>query len=238
MTSGSTELGELLDAWFAGWTALRSYRTSFETGYHAALRLDRSGDWEYFISDPEPADFAVLAAKVAQAENRAVSVLGPDIHRYVAQGHAAGLGMLSASEQMMVARMEIQDNQDPFLGDPELTLKVDRMGGRRAASTCQARFSGTISRGGLVLASGKVAVYGDYAVFDQIETHADHRRRGYGRLLMQSLAASAKEYPVTTGLLLASTDGQRLYAKMGWRNVSAVTVLVPRARLERDMAAG
>lgn len=236
MTSGSTELAALLDAWFAGWTALRSYRTSFNTGYHSALRLDRSGDWEYFISDPAPADFAVLAAKVAEDDNRAMCVLGPDIHRYVRQAHAAGLGMLSASEQMMAVRMESQDNQDPFLGDPDLTLQVDRMGGRRAASTCQARFSGTIARGRLVLASGKVAIYGDYAVFDQIETHAAHRRRGYGRLLMQSLAARAKEYPVTTGLLLASTDGQRLYTKMGWSSVSAVTVLVPRARLEQDMA--
>lgn len=236
MTSGSTELDGLLDAWFTGWTALRSYRTSFDTGYHGALRLDRSGDWEYFICDPAAADFAVLAAHVAQAENRAMCVLGPDIHRYVKQAHAAGLGMLSASEQMMAVRMEAQDSQDPFLGDPELTLQVTRMGGRRAASACQARLSGTISRGRLVLASGKVAVYGEYAVFDQIETHPDHRRQGFGRLMMQSLAAHAKDYPVTTGLLLASTDGQRLYAKMGWHSVGAVTVLVPRARLERDMA--
>ena len=122
MRSGSTELEELLDAWFAGWTALRSYRTAFDTGYHAALRLDRSGDWEYFISDPDPAPFAVLAAKVAGSENQALSVLGPDIHRYVKQAHAAGLGMLSASEMMMMVRMESQDNQDPFLGDPDLQL--------------------------------------------------------------------------------------------------------------------
>lgn len=236
MTSGSTELEQLLDAWFAGWTGLRSYRTAFDTGHHAALRLDRSGDWEYFISDPAPAPFAVLAAEVAQSENRAMSVVGPDVHRYVKQAHAAGLGMLSTSEQMMMVGMESQDNQDPFLGDPDITLRVTRMGGRRTASACQARLSGSIVRGGTVLASGKVAIYGDYAVFDQIETHPGHRRRGYGKLLMQSLAARAKEYPVTTGLLLASTDGQRLYHKMGWRSVSAVTVLVPRARLEREMA--
>lgn len=222
-------------AWFTGWTALRSYKTSFDTGHPAALRLDRSGDWEYFICDPQPAPFAALAAVVARAPRRAMSVLGPDIHRYVAQAHLAGLGMLSASEQFMVVGMETQDNQDPFLGDPELSLRVTPMDGRHTASACQARYAMAIVRGDAVLASGTVAIYGDYAVFDQIETKAAHRRRGYGRLLMQSLSARAKEHPVATGLLLASTDGQRLYYKMGWRSISPVTVLVPRARLEAIM---
>lgn len=231
MTAGSTELEELLDAWFAGWTALRSYRTDFGTGYPAALRMDRSGDWEYFICNPEPAPFAMLAAQVVQSDRRALSVLGPDVHRYVRQAHEAGLGMLSVSEQMMMVGMETQDNQDPFLGDPDLDLQVRRIGGRRVASVCQARFAASIVQGSVTVASGKVAIYGDYAVFDQIETHAAHRRRGYGRALMQSLSARAKEFPVTTGLLLASTDGQRLYYKMGWRSISPVTVLVPRARL-------
>ncbi|GAA4655494.1 GNAT family N-acetyltransferase [Arthrobacter cryoconiti] len=236
MTSGSTELTELLDAWFAGWTALRSYRTSFDTGYHAALRTDRSGDWEYFICDPAPAPFAILAAEVVLAEQRALCVLGPDIHRYVKQAHAAGLGLLSTSEQLMTVRMDSQDSQDAFLGDPELVLNVSPLGGKRVASSCRARFAGSIVRGKTVLASGKVAVYGDYAVFDQIETHPSHRRLGYGRALMQSLTARAKEFPVTTGLLLASTDGQRLYYKMGWRSTTSVTVLVPRARLAKMAA--
>lgn len=233
MTSGSTDLEELLDAWFTGWTALRSYATTREGGYHAALRLDRSGDWEYFICDPEPQALALLAAVACQSADRALSVLGPDVHRYVKQAHAAGMGMLSTSEQLMLVRMEAQDNQDPFLNDPDLTLQVTRMGGRRAASACQARYSASIVHDGTVLASGKVAIYGEYAIYDQIETHAEHRRRGYGKLLMQSLTARAKELPVTTGLLLASTDGQRLYYKMGWRSISPVTVLVPRAQLER-----
>lgn len=233
MTSGSIDLEELLDAWFAGWTALRSYTTALEGGHHAALRMDRSGDWEYFIADPEPQAFALLAAVACQSADRAVSVLGPDVHRYVKLAHAAGMGMLSTSEQLMMVRMEDQDNQDPFLNDPDLALQVTRMGGRRAASTCQARYSASIVQDGTVLASGKVAVYGEYAIYDQIETHAGHRRRGYGKIVMQSLTARAKEFPVTTGLLLASTDGQRLYYKMGWRSVSPVTVLVPRAQLER-----
>ena len=48
---------------------------------------------------------------------------------------------------------------------------------------------------------------------------------------MKTLTARALDYPVTTGLLVASTAGQSLYYKLGWRNLSPVTVLVPRERL-------
>lgn len=227
MTSDPGNVQELLDAWFAGWAAIRNYRTDFSTGHPAALRLDRSGDWEYFIWDPAPADFAALAAVVAESPKRAMTVLGPDLHRYVHQAHLAGLGMISASEQMMIVPMESQDHQDAYLGDPDLVLTTTRLGGRRSASACTARFAVTILDGDIVVASGKVGIYGEYAVFDQIETHADYRRRGFGRLIMQSLTSRALDYPVSTGLLLASTDGQRLYFKMGWRSLCQVTVLAP-----------
>ena len=145
--------------------------------------------------------------------------------------HQSGLGMISTSEQLMVCAMESQDNQDPFLGDPELSLVVKEIGGRHSDSACQARFSAAILRGQTVLASGKIGIYGEYAIFDSLETHAVHRRHGYGLLLMKMLTVKAKEYPVSTGLLLAGTDGQRLCYRLGWRSLSAVTVLVPKARL-------
>lgn len=233
MKVASTELADLTAAWFAGWTALRSYPIRSGQGYLAALRLDRSGGgWEYFTAAPTPSVFAGLADEVNASPKRALCVMGPDVHKYVKMAHQSGLGMISTSEQLMVCRMETQDNQDPFLGDPELALEIRPLGGRHSASVCQARFSGVIRRGTTVLATGKVAIYGDFAVFDQIETHPQHRRRGYGLLLMKALTARAQAHPVTTGLLLASTDGQRLYFKLGWRSLCPVTVLVPRSRIE------
>ena len=237
MMVASTGLAGQTAAWFAGWTALRSYPSRSGPGYLAALRLDRSGGWEYFTTNPTPAAFADLAQKVNSSPRRALCVLGPDIHRYVKMAHQSGMGMLSTSEKLMLCHMETQDNQDPFLGDPELSLLVQPMGGRHSATACDARFSVSIVRDQTVLATGKVGIYGEYAIFDQIETHADHRRRGYGLLLMKALTARAQAYPVTTGLLLASTDGQRLYFKLGWRSISPVTVLVPRARIE-ELARG
>ncbi|MHA7303827.1 GNAT family N-acetyltransferase [Arthrobacter sp. TMN-49] len=236
MMDRATELQRHVAAWVTAWTSLRSYQVSAGPGYVAALRLDRNGDWEYFIAAPTPAAFATVAAEVVSSPRRALCVIGSDVHGYVKQAHRAGLGMISNSEQLMILAIESQDNQDPFLADPELSLVVKEIGGKHSDTACQARFSAAILRGQKVLANGKVGIYGDYAVFDQLETHAQHRRRGYGMLLMRALTARALEHPVTTGLLLASTDGQRLYHKLGWRSLGSVTVLVPRARL-LEMAA-
>ncbi len=218
-------------AWFTGWSALRSYQNRTGQGYWAALRLDHSGDWEYFICDPAPASFTALSAEVTASAHRSLCVIGPRIHDYVKLAHAHGMGMESASEHLMVCAMETQDNQDPFLGDPELRLVVKRTGGRHNASPCQVRFTAAIMRGDHVLASGSVAIHGDYAIFDGLETDPAHRRSGLGMMMMKSLTARALDHPVTTGLLLASTSGQRLYGKLGWESLSPVTVLVPKARL-------
>ncbi|MFB9165269.1 GNAT family N-acetyltransferase [Arthrobacter psychrochitiniphilus] len=232
MIVASTGLADQSAAWFAGWTALRSYPSRSGTGYLAALRLDRNSGWEYFTTNPTPSSFASLAQEVNASSQRALCVLGSDVHKYVKMAHQSGMGMLSASEQLMVCHLENQDNQDPFLGDPELSLVIKAMGGKHSSSVCEERFSVAIVRGQTVLAAGKVGIYGEYAIFDQIETHSQHRRRGYGMLLMKAMTARAQAHPVTTGLLLASTDGQRLYFKLGWRAISPVTVLVPKSRIE------
>ncbi len=224
-------LEEQAAAWFTGWSALRTYQNRTGQGYWAALRLDHSGDWEYFMCDPAPPAFAALAAEVISSPQRSLCVIGPRIHDYVKLAHAAGMGMVSASEHLMVCAMETQDNQDPFLGDPDLRLVVKQFGGRHNASPCQVRFTAAIMRGEHVLASGSVAIYGDYAIFDGLETHPSHRRSGLGMMMMKSLTARALDHPVTTGLLLASTSGQRLYSKLGWESLSSVTVLVPKERL-------
>ncbi|MGO2540803.1 MAG: GNAT family N-acetyltransferase [Specibacter sp.] len=231
MMVGSTELTDHAEAWFTGWSALRSYQSRTGPGYWAALRLDRSGDWEYFTCDPAPAAFTALAAEVTASARRALCVIGPNVHDYVKLAHKCGMGMVSTSEQLMVCDMDNQDNQDPFLGDPELALVVKDIGGKRSASACQARFSVAIVRGETVMASGKVGIYGDHAIFDGLKTHPAHRRRGFGMLMMKTLTARALDYPVTTGLLVASTSGQRLYSKLGWAGLSPVTILVPKERL-------
>ena len=232
MMDGSSELAVHAAAWFTGWSALRSYPSRIGDGYFAAQRLDRNGDWEYFSCTPNSAEFAAVAAAVTASSQRAYSVIAPDIHRYVALAHQHGMGMVSTSERLMVCAMETQDNQEPFLGDPELSVVVKKIGGRHSSSACKARFSAAIMHGQTAVASGRVGIYDDYAIFDGLKTSAAYRRRGFGMLMMKTITARALDYPVTTGLVMASTAGQELYYKLGWRSLSPVTVLVPRERLD------
>jgi len=82
-----------------------------------------------------------------------------------------------------------------------------------------------LSISGGLAASGRVFIAGTTAVFDQIETHPDHRRRGLGRVIMRKLGAAARD-GATRGSLVATPDGRRLYSSMGWRLHSLYTTAV------------
>ncbi|MFG1817254.1 GNAT family N-acetyltransferase [Kribbella sp. NPDC049174] len=81
---------------------------------------------------------------------------------------------------------------------------------------------------GSVAARGKAALTGEAAVFDQIETSPQHRRRGLGRSVMAALSATAQYAGATTGVLVATEDGRRLYSALGWTLESPVTAAVSR----------
>jgi GNAT superfamily N-acetyltransferase len=79
---------------------------------------------------------------------------------------------------------------------------------------------------GELAASGRAFVIGATAVFDQIETHPDHRRRGLGRVVMSALGAAATRTGADHGLLVATADGEALYTTMGWRSQWPLTSAV------------
>ena len=206
----------LLEVWVAGWAGCRGYQTAKEGRFPAALRADTTGDWEYFASDPTDDEFAALAAKTAEAPSRGLTVLTNDIHRYSALGGQHGLNVTSASQTMMIVDMETQDAEDPWLSDDDLAFSTSQQDGVHFAE---------VRSGETLAASGRVYVVGDTAVFDKIITEPQFQRRGLGSFIMRALAAQAFEHDVTTGLLLASADGQKLYSHLGWSTVSRVLML-------------
>jgi GNAT superfamily N-acetyltransferase len=76
---------------------------------------------------------------------------------------------------------------------------------------------------GLIAAQGRVALVGYFAIYDQIETHEQHRRRGLGRVVMRALRRSASNHGVDRGLLVATPDGRALYSTLGWQMHSLYT---------------
>lgn len=80
---------------------------------------------------------------------------------------------------------------------------------------------------GRLAASAKLITVGTIAMFDQVETVPEHRRRGLGRLVMRVLAGHARDLGADTGLLAATDEGRHLYSSLGW----TVRALLPAARV-------
>jgi GNAT superfamily N-acetyltransferase len=79
---------------------------------------------------------------------------------------------------------------------------------------------------GDLAASGRVFLVGETAVFDRIETHPAHRRRGLGRTVMNELGRLARQTGASMGALVATADGHALYSAMGWRLHALYTTAV------------
>lgn len=210
------DIAHLLEVWVAGWTGCRGYEARQEGRFPAALRADKTGDWEYFAHDPSDQEFAELAAKTKEAETRILTILTNDVqhYKYLAEQH--GLAVNSASQTMMVVDMETQDSEDPWLPDDDLELATSESNGVHHA---------VVHSGEQVAASGRVYVVDGTAVFDKIVTEPAFQRRGLGSFIMKALAAKAFEHDVQNGLLLASLDGQKLYSHLGWDVVCHVLMM-------------
>jgi GNAT superfamily N-acetyltransferase len=206
----------LFQVWVAGWAGCRGYRTSTEGRFPAVLRADTSGDWEVFASEPTPDEFAAVAAKTAEAPARVLTILTHDPARFTGLAAKHGLNVTSDSQTMMIVDMETQDAEDPWLSDDDLSLSTFEQDGVHYAE---------VRSGEAIAASGRVFVVGDTAVFDKIITEPAFQRRGLGSFIMRALAAQAFGHDVRTGLLLASTDGQKLYSHLGWTTVARVLML-------------
>ncbi|MFI5867998.1 GNAT family N-acetyltransferase [Streptomyces sp. NPDC051546] len=74
-------------------------------------------------------------------------------------------------------------------------------------------------------ARGQIAHVGAHAVVDQVETAAEHRRKGLGGLVMRTLQSTAYEAGARTGLLVGTPDGRALYAALGWTVHAPMTSL-------------
>jgi GNAT superfamily N-acetyltransferase len=120
-----------------------------------------------------------------------------------------------------------------YLKPPSVMMMADDLGGSSAQAPdgyalsverVGPVFVATCSTAdGRPVASGRIAFAGGTAVFDRIETHLEHRRRGLGRAVMSALAARARGNGAEVGVLVATPDGQALYGAMGWRVLSPHT---------------
>ncbi|QFZ19757.1 GNAT family N-acetyltransferase [Saccharothrix syringae] len=213
--TGSTT-ADLIRRWQRGWGECRGWAPAEEArgALHLLLRLPgRCREVVALHADDDPASVAALAAEVAADPEPAwltVPTTRPDeVERVVSE---AGLRSAGAREWFMTR--DLTGHPAPEAVDPY----------RCTTATSGRVVTAEVWHGADLAARGNVAVVDGDAVADRVETRADHRRRGLGGVVVGALAAEAAARGATTGLLVASTAGERLYASLGWSTRAAVVI--------------
>lgn len=208
------ELRDLVVRWQRGWGLARGLPGAADVGGGLRVACRQPGrDVEYVALDPSPAALARLAGLVAgEDEVTWLTVPTADPAGAAAALSGAGLVLLRRSELLMAADLRAHPQRGPASG-----YRLELSGDSVVTATVR-------NLAGEVGARGTVAVSGGDAVADRIETFPAHQRRGLGSAVMGALAAAAVARGANRGLLVASEEGQRLYATLGWRGVAGVLI--------------
>ncbi len=83
-----------------------------------------------------------------------------------------------------------------------------------------------LTASGEIASIGRVVFVDDFAIYDRIETHTDHRRCGLASAVMNELQNVALTRAKTRGVLVATAEGRALYETLGWRLHSLYTTAV------------
>ncbi|MCH8622221.1 GNAT family N-acetyltransferase [Undibacterium sp. TS12] len=206
------DLDRLLSAWVHGWTISR--------GTAAPIPLVCFGH-RVQVGLPGHLERYILQGHIPTTIQRLAQELDtPDTWLKICAPQAAIAGLLpgrwqiKAPEYLMVKALQT-GNAAPGHG---YTIKLKEDGALATARACNAE--------GQVAATGRVALSGQHAIFDQIVTEPAHRRRGLGNAIMQTLCNHALDRQANTGVLVATADGFALYKAMGWTLCSEMTAAI------------
>lgn len=206
------ELRDLLLRWHAGWVTARDYRGSVD-GDVVTVRIglpERITESILLSADP---DLYAEVARRAGGPSRWLTAPTADRARTEAAAVVAGF-TVHPPEWLMSRPLDARPALEPPEGY-ELWLS-----GRHQVLVAEVVTADGSPRA--LAAKGHLALSGDGetepdAVADRIFTVPGHRRRGLAAVVMGALTAAARERGATTGLLIASAEGRRLYERLGWK---------------------
>lgn len=208
---------ELIGTWVDGWAGVRGYEIRHEGRVHAALRHDTTGDWEYVIYEPSKEELAAVAETLKKHPKRRLTAFNDSVVDLLNTANEVGLQVSADDEVLMVTELAVHDVEVPLPADG-FVFQIERDGTHAYVSLHPE------DNQEVVAASGHVSAVDGFAIFDRIITGPDFRRRGLGTLIMRALASLAQEHDVEEGLLIASVDGQELYASLGWTSLGKVVL--------------
>lgn len=215
MTEPADPVSALIRRWQAGWRLARGLPPAEETPGALRFLFREPGRHLEVIAlhaDQDPAMLRDLAADVAGASRAdwlTVPTNRPEAVRAIL--HEAGLESFDGSGWFMTADLRGQPRY-PLAPPYSITTTAD-------GPLVEAEVH---HPAGELAARGTMAVVGADAVAHDINTFRGHRRLGVASAVMSALRDEAAGRGATTGLLVASSAGRRLYSTLGWTTRAAV----------------
>jgi GNAT superfamily N-acetyltransferase len=209
-----TDLRDLARRWQRGWSIARGLPATDDLGSGLRVRCGQMGrDVEYLALDgvSSIAGLAELVKREDEVTWLTVPTTEPGRAAEAIEG--AGLTVLKSSERLMTVDLRSPPSSTPAPGY-RLETRIEDAVVRVEV----------LDRDGATGASGTMGLSGADGIADKIDTRPGHRRRGLGRAVMAALSAPALARGAERGILIASEDGQHLYAALGWDTVADVLI--------------
>ena len=203
----SLTTAQVAEAWVHGWVLSRQTAAAIDHGTHFTIEVGAPGHLVRHVFPALCADALQVLANANCADGTWLKVVAP-------QESVAPLlpskWKLHEREYLMHT---VLGGAMPASDGPEIHVE-------RSGDVITATLPGP---GGDIAARAKAAVVGTAAIFDQVVTEPNHRRKGYGALLMSVLASECRSRGATTGILVATEQGRLLYSALGWVVTSELT---------------
>jgi GNAT superfamily N-acetyltransferase len=197
---------DLVRAWQVGWGRCRGLEPATDLGGALKVSLGLRGR-EYEIVVPDDADAERFAAEVARATDPTwLTVFTPDPDGVELALKSVGLETFGAPERFMAVDLS---RTSVLTSDVKVTVDCSLI-------------EVAVEENGEIAASGMMGLSGSDAVAHQIRTEPAYRRRGLASVVMSALCQRAMEMGATTGLLVASPEGEQLYLSLGWESLASV----------------
>ncbi|CAM5491182.1 hypothetical protein SAVIM338S_03443 [Streptomyces avidinii] len=196
-----TKISELVRMWVDGWVVSRGGSDPIAEPWGWTIDVGQSGHVaRHVLPEPSEGDVRKIAAATS-APGTWLKLFAEDqaVLPWVGPGWRCGLPGFLMTCRLGPERPEVPAGY---------TLTAWSRGG---VSRVLVR-----TRAGHFAARGQIALAGGHVVVDQVETAAEHRRRGLGGLVMRSLRGSAYEAGARTGVLVGTPEGRALYSSLGW----------------------
>ncbi|WP_457418837.1 GNAT family N-acetyltransferase [Roseateles sp. P5_E7] len=200
-------IAEVAKAWVDGWVLSRQTPAATDHGSHLTILVGAPGHSVRHVFTAFSAETVQRLAHGPCADGTWLKVMAPQ--------HAV--------KPLLPSHWQVHEHEYLMhtpLGGAMPTSHAPRVDLERRGDVVTATLLGA---DGAVAARAKAAVIGTAAVFDQVVTEPQHRRKGYGALLMSRLAAECRARGATRGILVAIDAGRLLYSALGWAVVAEVT---------------